>query len=239
MLLTSARRFFLSGWFWGGVGVAVVIFLPNFLWQVRHGFISVHFLQHIHVRDVGQGRANGFLQDQFIICANIVCRAFVDCGVGEFLPRPALSNAWMDVRDSACAVYAGQGARVLSGCGVSDADGDGRGCGGAMGESLKQAMADALWRVFFLPAWRRGGVCFALIVPLASSGPLTTVCVEEQWRSAGGDWVGRVGATGCVDSRLAARRAASECWSVYWRTMGSRARWRFWGRRTVCRCRSA
>ena len=43
MVLTSARRYFLSGWFWGGVGVALVIFLPNFLWQVQHGFISCIF----------------------------------------------------------------------------------------------------------------------------------------------------------------------------------------------------
>src|SRR5438445_2156402 len=63
MLLSGARRYFLSGWFWGGVGVAVLIFLPNLVWQVRHGFISVHFLQHIHARDVAQGRANGFLRD--------------------------------------------------------------------------------------------------------------------------------------------------------------------------------
>ena len=82
MLLTGARRYFLSGWFWGGVGVALLIFLPNFLWQVRHGFISVHFLQHIHVRDVGEGRANGFLRDQFIICANLFAAPSVDCGTG-------------------------------------------------------------------------------------------------------------------------------------------------------------
>src|SRR5580693_3076184 len=71
MLLTHARRYFLSGWFWGGVGVALLIFLPNFLWQVRHGFISYHFLQHIHVRDVGEGRANGFWRDQFWINTNM------------------------------------------------------------------------------------------------------------------------------------------------------------------------
>ena len=29
--------------------------LPNFLWLVRHDFISYTFLQHIHARDVGEG----------------------------------------------------------------------------------------------------------------------------------------------------------------------------------------
>ena len=71
MVLSSARRFFLSGWFWGGVGIALLIFLPNFVWQVQHGFISIRFLQHIHVRDVGEGRAHGFLRDQFLLCANV------------------------------------------------------------------------------------------------------------------------------------------------------------------------
>src|SRR6266852_2344177 len=54
-LLTKARRFFLSGWFWGGAALALLIVLPNLVWQVRHGFISLHFLQHIHARDVGEG----------------------------------------------------------------------------------------------------------------------------------------------------------------------------------------
>ena len=49
----------MSGWFWAGIALALLIFLPNFLWLVRHDFISYHFLQHIHVRDVGEGRADG------------------------------------------------------------------------------------------------------------------------------------------------------------------------------------
>jgi MFS family permease len=70
VVLSRARRYLASGWFWGGIALALVIFLPNFLWQVQHGFISYQFLQHIHVRDVGEGRANGFLRDQFLICVN-------------------------------------------------------------------------------------------------------------------------------------------------------------------------
>ncbi len=103
MLLTSARRYFLSGWFWGGVGVALLIFLPNFLWQVQHGFISVHFLQHIHVRDVRQGRANGFLKDQLILGANM---AAVPCGLRVWWRFSATSatDAGMDVCDPVRAV---------------------------------------------------------------------------------------------------------------------------------------
>jgi 4-amino-4-deoxy-L-arabinose transferase-like glycosyltransferase len=46
LILSRSRRYFLSGWFWAGVALALLIFLPNFLWQVRHDFISYRFLQH-------------------------------------------------------------------------------------------------------------------------------------------------------------------------------------------------
>jgi hypothetical protein len=70
LLLTRHRRAFLGPWFWGGTALAVLIFLPNLLWQIQHGFISLHFLQHIHARDIGEGRANGFFRDQVVICTN-------------------------------------------------------------------------------------------------------------------------------------------------------------------------
>jgi hypothetical protein len=71
VLLTRARRYLASRWFWGGMALGLVICLPNLLWQVKHGFISLHFLQHIHKRDVGEGRADGFLSQQFWICTNL------------------------------------------------------------------------------------------------------------------------------------------------------------------------
>jgi hypothetical protein len=71
VLLTRARRFLASPWFWGGMALGLLICLPNILWQVKHGFISLHFLQHIHKRDVGEGRADGFLSQQFWICTNL------------------------------------------------------------------------------------------------------------------------------------------------------------------------
>src|SRR5208283_3680988 len=72
LLLTQARRFLGSKWFWAGIALAVVICLPNLLWQVRHDFISLHFLRHIHKRDVGQGRADGFVRGQFRNCTNLI-----------------------------------------------------------------------------------------------------------------------------------------------------------------------
>jgi len=123
LALTRARRFFISGWFWGGVAIAALIFLPNFTWLVRHDFISYRFLQHIHARDVGQGRADGFLKDQLMICINVDSsgRRWID-----FVPAGyALPDAGVDVHHSFCAVLVRQGARLLCGRWVSDAAGDG------------------------------------------------------------------------------------------------------------------
>jgi len=85
MVLTQARRFLKSGWFWAGVAIALLIFLPNLVWLVRHDFVSYRFLQHIHARDVGQGRADGFLKDQLLICINVFATPLVVAGLILFL----------------------------------------------------------------------------------------------------------------------------------------------------------
>jgi len=85
LVLTPARRFLASRWFWAGIALALLIFLPNLLWLARHNFISYHFLQHIHARDVGEGRANGFLTGQFLICANLVAAPVWLAGLIGFL----------------------------------------------------------------------------------------------------------------------------------------------------------
>lgn len=70
VILTPARRYLLSPWLWGGVALALLIFLPNLIWQARHDFISLDFLRFIHARDIRIGRTREFLSEQFIFCAN-------------------------------------------------------------------------------------------------------------------------------------------------------------------------
>lgn len=65
MLLNDARRYLKSKWLWFGMATAVLVFLPNLVWQARHDFVSLDFLRHIHARDVGQGRYRNFLPGQF------------------------------------------------------------------------------------------------------------------------------------------------------------------------------
>jgi 4-amino-4-deoxy-L-arabinose transferase-like glycosyltransferase len=72
VLLTPARRYLRSPWLWTGVGAAVVIFLPNIVWQARHDFISAEFLRYLHARDVRIGRTDWFLPHQFYVPASVV-----------------------------------------------------------------------------------------------------------------------------------------------------------------------
>ncbi len=64
VLATDLRQHLKSKWLWCGVAVSVVIFLPNLISQAQHNIVSLDFLQHIHARDVRQGRARGFLPGQ-------------------------------------------------------------------------------------------------------------------------------------------------------------------------------
>ena len=65
--LTPARRLLRTRWFVAGFALTCLLALPNLLWQVHHGFISLPFLEHIHQRDVRNGRGKGFWVDQFWI----------------------------------------------------------------------------------------------------------------------------------------------------------------------------
>jgi Dolichyl-phosphate-mannose-protein mannosyltransferase len=179
MVLSSARRYFASGWFWGGVAVALVIFAPNFLWQVRHGFISIDFLRHIHVRDVRLGRANGFLKDQFVICVNLATAPIWIAGIVHFLRNERYRMlGWMYVIPFALFFV-----------------GKGRGYYLAAAYPMLLAMGAVVWerRVAGLTrVWRRvvlgvgftamaayGVFIYSVIVPLASDGPLKQFALKN------------------------------------------------------------
>ncbi len=46
LVLTSARKELASRWFWVGVGIAALLFLPHILWEVRYGFPSIEFMRN-------------------------------------------------------------------------------------------------------------------------------------------------------------------------------------------------
>jgi 4-amino-4-deoxy-L-arabinose transferase-like glycosyltransferase len=96
MALTSARRYFRSAWFWGGAGLALVLFLPNLIWLARHDFVTYRFLQEIHERDVRLGYTRGFLKDQVLVCLNVFAVPLAIAGlVSCFRQRRYRMLGWM------------------------------------------------------------------------------------------------------------------------------------------------
>ena len=172
LALTSARRHFLSAWFWAGVALALVLFLPNFVWLVRHDFISYHFLQHIHARDVAQGRADHFLLDQVRVCINIAAAPLCLAGLVYFFrDKRYRMLAWMYVVPVAIFFFArGRGYYVAGTYPMLM----------AMGAAGREHWLNRLpaWGrrsihgVFFVALAAIGAFVCGVVVPLASSGPL-------------------------------------------------------------------
>ncbi len=72
MLLTRARQYLRSGWFWCGVSLALLMMLPNMIWQFQHDFATFAYLKSIHTRDIGWGWTNNFLLNQLWMSTNVV-----------------------------------------------------------------------------------------------------------------------------------------------------------------------
>jgi hypothetical protein len=88
-LLTPARKLLVSKWLVAGTALALVIVLPNLIWQVNHGFISIDFLRTIHARDVRIGRTDGFLWKQFVVPANLFTVPLWISGLIFYFRKPA------------------------------------------------------------------------------------------------------------------------------------------------------
>jgi hypothetical protein len=179
MLLTRARRYFLVPWFWCGTSLALLLFLPNFLWQVHHGFISYHFLQHIHKRDVGEGRANSFLYDQFMNCTNLFATPLWIAGLVCFLRGQRYRMlAWMYLIPLLL-FWLGKGRGYYLGAAYYMLIAMGAVAGEQWLASLPRLWRATVQVVFFGGLAAFGALIYAIIVPLASSGPLRDFALKR------------------------------------------------------------
>jgi hypothetical protein len=88
LLLTPQRRVMWSKWFAGGVALAVVIALPNFLWQAAHGFPMLELLRNgLNGKNVIVGPAE-FIGQQFLITNPFLSLVWL-VGLVWLLLRPA------------------------------------------------------------------------------------------------------------------------------------------------------
>ncbi|HEX5283968.1 MAG TPA: glycosyltransferase family 39 protein [Bryocella sp.] len=173
-LLTPARRLMASRWFAMGCGLTVLIVLPNLLWQVRHDFISLHFLENIHARDlrIGRGKASDFWIFQAILSENAFALPLTIAG---------LVAAWRSVRYRAVSIafvltvllFAGMRARgyytaavfpVIIAFGVVAM--------APWASSRRPVLRRSIFAVLFTGIMCFGVYFACVLVPIASGGPL-------------------------------------------------------------------
>ena len=171
-LLTGARRYLLSKWFWAGIALAFLIFLPNLIWQIRHDFISLRFLQHIHSRDVGEGRANGFWIHQIWICSNSIAVPLWIMGLISYLRSPRYRMlAWMYLipvlifwLSKGRGYYAGAAYPMLIAMGTTT--------GERQIARMSAASRNTIASAYLVLLAALGILISTVVLPLSSSGPL-------------------------------------------------------------------
>ncbi len=67
LLLTPARRFFKSKWLWLGGLVALLIFLPNIIWQIKHDWPTIEVLRNADENQNLPFSPWGFLMGQIVL----------------------------------------------------------------------------------------------------------------------------------------------------------------------------
>jgi hypothetical protein len=179
LILTRERRYLMSRWFWAGAAVAFLIFLPNLLWQLRHDFISWHFLQHIHKRDVGQGRNNGFIRDQFLVCVNVIAAPL---WIGGFIcylrDRRYRLLAWMYLIPLTLFVI-GKGRGYYLAAAYPPLLAMGCVAGGRWVNSLRGPWRQTIEVAFFALLILCAGFIGAVLLPLSSGGRLKNFALSK------------------------------------------------------------
>lgn len=179
LLCTRARRYFASPWFWAGVAIALVLFLPNILWLARHDFISYRFLEHIHARDVSQGRAEGYWKDQFLFDVNPFATPLWVAGLIAFLRASRYRLlAWMYIVpvlffwiDKGRFYYVAETYPVLLAMGAVVLTKWLSGRSRVIGRTVAT--------IYFLGLFTLGLYYSAILLPLASSGPLRDFALQN------------------------------------------------------------
>ena len=178
LFFSSARRFFLSGWFWAGVALALLLFLPNLVWLVHHDFVSYRFLQHIHARDVGEGRAEGFFLSQLLNTNILALPVWIAGLVALLANRRYRVLAWMYLVPFA--VFWLDKGRFYY---VAEAYPALLAMGSVVGEhwlSRRSKWAQrTIEAVFFTGLSASGALGAAMLIPIASSGPLRDFALKN------------------------------------------------------------
>lgn len=179
LIFTDVRRHLRGPWFWAGTGIALLIFLPNLIWLAQHDFVSYHFLQSIHKRDVGEGRADGYWKGQFLLDINAFAIPLWIVGLIACLRSNRYRMlAWM-YAVPVLMFWIGKGRFYY----VAEAYPVLIAMGAVVAERWLAArpvwLARSVGVVFFAGLFAFGAYFGAILVPLASSGPLRTFALSK------------------------------------------------------------
>jgi 4-amino-4-deoxy-L-arabinose transferase-like glycosyltransferase len=179
ILISPVRRLLLSRWFAIGAALAFAISLPNLLWQFRHDFISLHFLEYIHARDMRWGRGDRFWFKQFIVCANIYSTPLWIAGIWLYLRSPRfrpmalmfLLPAIFYTLSHAVFYYLAPTYPMLIAMGAVGFE--------SWCARLRRGWAVALTAVLFIGLLSAGAYGIAIVVPLEANGPLRNFALAQ------------------------------------------------------------
>jgi len=172
LALTPARRYFASRWFWLGIAIAFLLFLPNLVWLARHDFIPYQFLQHIHARDVSEGRAAGYWKYQFLFDINSFAVPLWIAGlIASFRSIRYRALAWM-YTVPVLLFWIGKGRFYYVAEAYPTMIALGAAAAGHWLDSRSVWLRRSLVTVFFAGLFVFGALCASIAVPFASSGPL-------------------------------------------------------------------
>ena len=72
LLLTPQRRLLASRHLWGAAGLALLLWLPNLVWQLAHGIPFWHHMALLHDSQLVNVSVADFWQDQVLMCFPVV-----------------------------------------------------------------------------------------------------------------------------------------------------------------------
>ena len=66
LALTPARRWLMTAWPWVGLAIALILLLPNLVWQAQHGWPSVHFFSSQNARTASDTSRPAYVAQQVL-----------------------------------------------------------------------------------------------------------------------------------------------------------------------------
>jgi hypothetical protein len=180
MVLTPARRYFKSLWFWCGATLALLVMLSNVIWQFRHEFASLAYMISVHRRDIAWGWTDSFLLNQFWKSTNPVTTPLWGAGLWYLIAADAGKRhrllGWMYVIPL-MALFAARGRDYY----LAPAYPWLLAAGAVWGERRVDSLSDRAARIVRRVTWRTmavaGLITAALTLPIAPLG-------SAWWRTA-------------------------------------------------------